>query len=123
MPATPTALHSFPADSSPAPRTVLRRSGRACPACLETHCTDPAECLYFLISRPWADCTECDGSGWAEEDDYLALFCRICEGSGLNEYGPDEISHAQIGPRTRARIRAHTNRLTAEVSDGAAVAA
>lgn len=29
---------------------------RACPVCTESVCVKPAECLYFLTSRPWADC-------------------------------------------------------------------
>ncbi|MFE6702851.1 hypothetical protein [Streptomyces sp. NPDC057718] len=104
---------------------VVRRSvlGRACPACEETRCVDPAECLYFLTSRPWADCSECAGSGWAGEDDHLSVFCWACNGSGLVEHTARSIVHATVSPRARVRHQAHVERLTAEVSESVAVAA
>ncbi|MFJ7415059.1 hypothetical protein ACIQWZ_30305 [Streptomyces sp. NPDC098077] len=104
---------------------VVRRSvlGRACPACAETRCADPAECLYFLTSRPWADCSECAGSGWAGEDDCLSMFCWACNGSGLVEHTARSIVHATVSARPHARLIAHIERLTAKVSDSVAVAA
>ncbi|WP_406152691.1 hypothetical protein OH797_19375 [Streptomyces anulatus] len=104
---------------------VVRRSvlGRACPACAETRCADPAECLYFLTSRPWADCSECAGSGWAGEDDCLSVFCWVCNGAGLEEHTARSIVHATVSARPHARLLAHIERLTAEVSKSVAVAA
>lgn len=104
---------------------VVRRSvlGRACPVCEETRCVDPAECLYFLTSRPWADCSECAGSGWAGEDDHLSVFCWVCNGSGLEEHTARSVVHATVSARARARLIAHIERLTTEVSDSVAVAA
>ncbi|MCX4603993.1 hypothetical protein OG402_26355 [Streptomyces anulatus] len=104
---------------------VVRRSvlGRACPACAETRCADPAECLHFLTSRPWADCSECAGSGWAGEDDCLSVFCWVCNGAGLEEHTARSIVHATVSARPHARLLAHIERLTAEVSKSVAVAA
>lgn len=104
---------------------VVRRSvlGRACPACAESRCTDPAECLYFLTSRPWADCSECAGTGWACEDDHLSVFCWACNGAGLVEHTTDSVVHATVSARTRARLLAHIERLAAEVSDSVEMAA
>ncbi|MER6638399.1 MULTISPECIES: hypothetical protein [Streptomyces] len=96
---------------------VVRRSalGRACPACLESRCAEPGECLYFLTSRPWADCSECAGSGWAGEDDCLSIFCWVCEGSGLNEFDPGQITASEISDRAKDRHSAHIGRLSALV--------
>ncbi|MER5909328.1 hypothetical protein ABT124_02205 [Streptomyces sp. NPDC001982] len=82
---------------------------------METRCADPAECLYFLTSRPWADCTICEGSGYAGEYSVLDVFCPICGGSGLNEYGPGEITPDEISDRAKKQHAAHVARLTALV--------
>ncbi len=74
------------------PAFVRSAPGRGCPVCTERRCADPAECLWFLTSRPWADCDRCVGTGWAGEDDVLSVFCRGCDGSGLVESGTDEIT-------------------------------
>ncbi|WP_251051825.1 MULTISPECIES: hypothetical protein [unclassified Streptomyces] len=102
---------------------VVRRSvlGRACPACAELRCADPAECLHFLTAHPWADCSECAGSGWAGEDDCLSVFCWACNGSGLVEHSARSIVQATVSPRARVRHQAHVERLTALVS-GSSVA-
>ncbi|MFF2203772.1 hypothetical protein [Streptomyces sp. NPDC058145] len=89
---------------------------RACPACLEVRCADPAECLYFLTSRPWGDCTACDGTGWAGEEAPLEIFCGWCDGSGLNEYSPGGITSAQISDRAKKRHAEYVAHLTALVS-------
>ncbi|MFF8710269.1 hypothetical protein ACF07T_02340 [Streptomyces sp. NPDC015184] len=109
----------------PASAVVLRRSvsGRACPVCAESRCADPAECLGYLTSRPWADCSECAGSGWAGEDDCLSLFCRACGGSGMEEHTARSVVHATVNARTRARLHAYTERLTVKVSGAVVVAA
>ncbi|WP_432018825.1 hypothetical protein [Streptomyces sp. 1222.5] len=84
---------------------------RACPACLDVRCADPAECLYFLTSRPWGDCVKCDGSGWAGEDSPLEIFCGYCDGSGLNEYTPGAITPDDISDRAKERHAAYVARL------------
>lgn len=64
----------------------LVSSGRGCPACGDSVCFDPADCLHQLTSRSWGDCDWCEGSGWADEG-AGSLWCDGCDGSGL-EYGP-----------------------------------
>ncbi len=98
---------------------VYRRSvsGRACPACLEGRCSDPAGCLYFLTSRPWADCSVCEGSGWAGEDaDPAMVFCEYCGGSGLNEYATRSVGLIEVSEGAKQRHASHVARLTACVS-------
>ncbi|MEU5981658.1 hypothetical protein [Streptomyces sp. NPDC047434] len=110
----------------PASAVVYRRSvsGRACPACLEGRCSDPAECLYFLTSRPWADCSGCEGSGWAGEDaDPALLFCEFCGGSGLNEHTTRSVALIEVSEGAKQRHASHVARLTACVSHSAASAA
>lgn len=97
------------------PLTVSVSLGRACPACMETRCADPADCLSFLTTRPWADCTICAGSGFAGDYAVLDVFCPICSGSGLNEYGPGEITPDEISASATALHAAHVTRLTALV--------
>lgn len=99
------------------PLTVQISLQRGCPACMGVRCADPAECLYFLTSRPWADCIMCDGSGWAGEDcDPLEIFCGFCDGSGLNEFGPGTITDDEISEGAKERLAAYVSRLTALVS-------
>ncbi|TXS72427.1 hypothetical protein EAO76_19485 [Streptomyces sp. sk2.1] len=76
-----------------------------------------------MTSRPWADCSECAGSGWAGDDDCLSVFCWVCNGAGLEEHTARSVVHATVSTRTRARLHAYTERLTAQVSDAVAVAA
>ncbi|MFB7245478.1 hypothetical protein ACFCYX_23830 [Streptomyces populi] len=103
MPSTPLRVH------------VSRQ--RACPACGDVKCANPAQCLYFLTSRPWGDCLKCGGSGWASEDsDPLEIFCRHCLGSGLDEYRPGDISPDQISDAAKMRHAAHIARLTTLVT-------
>jgi hypothetical protein len=102
----------------PASDVVYRRSvlGGACPACLEGRCADPAECLYFLTSHPWADCSACEGSGWAGEDaDRALVFCEYCGGSGLNEHTVRSVALIEVSEGARQRHAAHVARLTARV--------
>ncbi|WP_159039690.1 hypothetical protein [Streptomyces sp. TP-A0356] len=98
------------------PLTVQISLQRGCPACMGVRCADPAECLYFLTSRPWADCVKCDGSGFAGESEPLAVFCGYCDGSGLNEYTPGGITPDQISDRAKERHAEYVARLTALVS-------
>ncbi|WP_316775119.1 hypothetical protein [Streptomyces sasae] len=58
---------------------------RACPACGHSRCADPVECLLSLTSCLWGDCDDCAGSGFAGDLDPLAIFCRVCSGSGRVE--------------------------------------
>jgi len=102
------------------PLTVQISLQRACPACMGVRCVDPAECLYFLTSRPWADCFKCDGSGWAGECDPLAIFCGFCDGSGLNEFAPGQITDDEISDGAKERLAAYVARLTALVSQAPA---
>ncbi|MFJ5267607.1 hypothetical protein [Streptomyces sp. NPDC088358] len=98
------------------PLTVQIPLQRGCPACMGSRCTDPAECLFFLTSRPWADCNKCEGSGWAGDDcDPLEIFCGYCDGSGLNEYAPGQITEDEISDGAKQRLAAHVARLTALV--------
>lgn len=100
--------------ASPLVVTVTRL--RACPACMDARCADPAECLYLLTSRPWADCVQCDGSGWAGDDvDPMQIFCGYCEGSGLNEYGVGQITPDQISDRAKERLAAYVAALRARI--------
>ncbi|GGT62499.1 hypothetical protein ACWDMR_19450 [Streptomyces althioticus] len=102
----------------PASALVARVSlQRPCPACLEVRCTDPAECLYFLTSRPWADCIKCDGTGWGPENSSSGLFCVYCDGSGLNEYAPGSITPDEISDRAKERHAAYVARLTVIVGE------
>jgi hypothetical protein len=105
----------------PASALVARVSlQRACPACLEIRCSEPAECLYFLTSRPWGDCVKCDGSGFAGEDSPLEIFCGFCDGSGLNEYSAGQITPDEISDRAKERHAAYIARLTDIVSQSPA---
>ncbi|MFJ9709702.1 hypothetical protein [Streptomyces sp. NPDC101234] len=70
----------------PSPALTARISlQRACPACGHSRCADPAECLDSLTSHTWGNCDDCAGSGFAGELDPLAIFCRVCSGSGRVE--------------------------------------
>lgn len=89
---------------------------RGCPACMAVRCADPAECLYFLTSRPWADCVKCDGSGWASEDMPGQVFCGYCDGSGLNEYTPGSITPEEISDRAKERHAAYVAALRARIA-------
>ncbi|CAL9500780.1 hypothetical protein SUDANB105_03412 [Streptomyces sp. enrichment culture] len=102
------------------PLTVQISLQRACPACLGVRCADPAECLYFLTSRPWGDCIKCDGTGWAGEDSLLEIFCGYCDGSGLNEYTPGTITPDEISDRAKERLAAYIARLNEIVSQSPA---
>ncbi|QIP72881.1 hypothetical protein [Streptomyces sp. VN1] len=95
---------------------------RGCPACSGVRCADPADCLYFLTSRPWADCVKCDGSGWASEISASEVFCVYCDGSGLNEYTPGEITPEEISDRAKERHAAYVARLTSLVAASARLA-
>ncbi|MFH7599931.1 hypothetical protein WDV06_33260 [Streptomyces racemochromogenes] len=101
----------------PVSAVVYRRSvsGGACPACLEGLCADPAECLYFLTSRPWADCSACEGSGWAAEDADPLVFCECCGGSGLNEHTVRSVASIDVSEGAKQRHAAHVARLTARL--------
>ncbi|MFE0729928.1 hypothetical protein ACFW2X_17085 [Streptomyces antibioticus] len=97
---------------------------RTCPVCGDARCSDPAECLYFLTSRPWADCGICAGSGFAGDFSPLDVFCPICGGSGLAEYTPGEITSDEISDNAKERHAAQIARLSALVPPaGLAVAA
>ncbi|MFG3234673.1 hypothetical protein ACGFZG_23300 [Streptomyces antibioticus] len=90
---------------------------RACPACGDARCFAPAECLFFLTSRPWGDCVKCDGSGWAGDDcDPLEIFCGYCGGSGLTERARDRASASEISESATEKHAAHVARLTSVVS-------
>lgn len=95
--------------------TVHVQLARGCPACGDARCANPAECLFFLTSRPWADCEWCDGSGWASESapayNPLAIFCAGCNGSGLDEYSTDSIDSDEISEGAKQRHAAHVARL------------
>ncbi|MFF3876472.1 hypothetical protein [Streptomyces sp. NPDC001978] len=93
---------------------------RACPACGDARCLDPAQCLYFLTSRPWGDCVKCEGSGFASEDSPLEIFCGYCLGSGLDEYMPGTITADQISKGAKKRHAAFVVHLTALVSQSPA---
>ncbi|MFJ2230456.1 hypothetical protein [Streptomyces halstedii] len=111
---------SVPESVRPAVARVVRV--RSCPACCETHCPDPAECLHFLTANPWGDCDSCTGSGWAGEAS-PSLFCVDCGGSGLMEYTVASLGTEGTSDRAKARHAAHIERLTALVSGSVAVAA
>ncbi|MEU5219555.1 hypothetical protein AB0G79_25605 [Streptomyces sp. NPDC020807] len=103
----------------PGSAVLYRRSvsGRACPACLEGQCSNPAECLYFLTSRPWADCSACEGSGRSDEGaDPAMVFCEYCGGSGLNEHTVRSVALIQVSEGAKRRHESHVARLTACVS-------
>ncbi|MBY8867558.1 hypothetical protein [Streptomyces sennicomposti] len=97
---------------------------RACPACGVTDCADPAECLNFLVSRPWADCDRCAGSGWAGDSDPTGIFCGSCAGSGLTEHTSASVRLTSISESARERHAAYVARLARLVPPAAlAVAA
>ncbi|TRV82104.1 hypothetical protein FKN01_02220 [Streptomyces sp. 130] len=101
--------------------TVQISLQRGCPACEGFPCADPAECLYFLTSRPWADCVKCEGSGWAgEECGSLQVFCSFCNGSGLNEFTPGEITDDEISKGAKERHAAYVAKLSAMVNQSPA---
>ncbi|MGW4343792.1 hypothetical protein ACWEL8_01640 [Streptomyces sp. NPDC004690] len=89
---------------------------RACPACGVTDCADPAECLHFLVSRPWGDCDRCAGSGWAGDSDPTGVFCGYCAGSGLTEYTPASVHLAQSSESARQRHAAYVAALRERVA-------
>ncbi|WP_405620046.1 hypothetical protein [Streptomyces sp. NBC_01508] len=108
--------------SVPLPGPVrLVRSGRGCPACLDSYCFNPAECLHFLMVNVWADCDQCDGSGWSEEGS-LSLFCEGCAGSGLVEYWPYSLPAGGVSDRAKARHAGHVVRLRTRVASVAVAA-
>lgn len=94
-------------------RVSLRRG---CPACGGAKCANPAECLFFLTSRPWADCSWCAGSGWASEDEPLSVFCGGCAGSGLDEHTTATIEPEEISDNARARHAAYVTALRARLA-------
>lgn len=97
---------------------VRRIAGRGCPACEETRCAEPADCLWFLTSRPWGACPDCAGTGWAGEEDPCNLFCPWCAGSGLVEYAPDaELGPDEVTDASVARHAAYIERLTKEAQE------
>lgn len=105
----------------PASVTVYRASStRGCPACTETRCSDPADCLHYLTVHPWADCDRCAGSGWAG-DASVSVFCGFCAGSGLMEHthgsAPQEIT-----VDAKARHAAHLARVRALLAKAGALA-
>ncbi|MFE6973613.1 hypothetical protein [Streptomyces sp. NPDC057682] len=128
MPASPIASQSVnvsvslsvPEPVGPAVARVLRV--RSCPACCETQCLDPAECLHFLSKNAWDDCDSCTGTGWAGQES-PSLFCVDCGGSGLMEYTAASLKSEDISVRGKARHAAHIERLSALVSGSVAVAA
>ncbi|MFF8709973.1 hypothetical protein ACF07T_00820 [Streptomyces sp. NPDC015184] len=95
---------------------------RSCPACCETQCPDPAECLHFLTTHPWDDCDSCTGNGWVGAGSH-GLYCVDCGGSGLMEYTAASLGTEDISDRAKHRHAAHIERLTVKVSDAVAVAA
>jgi hypothetical protein len=98
------------------PVTVCARRGRGCPACGETRCADPVQCLHFLTSSKWGKCTECAGSGWAT-DSAASLFCEWCAGSGLIEYGDEGfVPTEDTTPRLTERLAARIEDLRAQVA-------
>lgn len=111
---------SVPEPVGPVPARVV--NVRSCPACCETQCTNPAECLHFLTANPWADCDSCAGSGWAGEES-PSLYCGDCGGSGLMEYTAASIGIEGASARARARHAAHIERLHAQISRSSAVTA
>lgn len=98
------------------PSFRVSRTGRGCPVCTESRCVDPAECLWFLLSRPWGDCDACFGSGWASEDDPLSLFCRCCFGSGLDEHTPESVQHQVLSAKAEARYASYVAALRDRVA-------
>ncbi|MFD9000706.1 hypothetical protein ACFV0T_06945 [Streptomyces sp. NPDC059582] len=46
----------------------------------------------------------------------MAIFCRYCLGSGLDEYGPGAITPDQISDVAKMRHASHVARLTALVT-------
>lgn len=96
---------------------------RACPACGSTGCADPAECLHFLASRPWADCDRCGGSGWAGDTDPTGIFCRYCAGSGLTEHSTRSAALTEISQTAKERHAAYVAHLAALVSSSPAALA
>lgn len=122
MPATPVASRSVnvsvlltvPEPVQAAPARVVNL--RSCPACCETRCTDPAECLHFLAANPWDDCNSCAGSGWAGEES-PSLYCEDCGGSGLMEYTAASLGTEGTSDRAKARHTAHIERLTSLVNN------
>ncbi|QPP07032.1 hypothetical protein G4Z16_12230 [Streptomyces bathyalis] len=104
----------MPATSAP----VVMHAQRGCPACGESRCADPAECLYFLTSRPWGDCERCEGSGWADELTAMAfgIFCVFCSGSGLTEHSYAS-ALGEISENARVRLEGYTDHLRVRLAD------
>ncbi|WP_405678873.1 hypothetical protein OG292_33640 [Streptomyces sp. NBC_01511] len=114
MPASVLLAPVVPPVVRPGPVRLVR-SGRGCPACGDSYCFNPGECLFFLTSRAWADCDRCVGSGWADEDSF-AIFCEFCAGSGLDEYDLGTLPVDAVSEGACARVAAHVERLTALVN-------
>ncbi|WP_311622749.1 hypothetical protein [Streptomyces mooreae] len=77
-----------------------------------------------MISRPWADCDRCAGSGWAGEDDALTVFCRYCDGSGLQEHTAASVGPEGVSDNAKARCAAYIDALRIRIaSDRVAVPA
>ncbi|MFF4482224.1 hypothetical protein ACFY1A_35210 [Streptomyces sp. NPDC001520] len=93
---------------------VQMRPVRGCPACWETHCADPAQCLYWLTSRPWGPCDNCDGTGWGNEST-MGAFCDGCCGSGLIEYAQGSLLSG-ISRELTDRLTAHVDHLRVRVA-------
>ncbi|MFG2850230.1 hypothetical protein ACGFZ9_06100 [Streptomyces mirabilis] len=96
----------------------LTVSRRGCPACGDSYCFNPAECLGFLTDRPWADCVECDGSGWAGDDSF-AIFCENCAGSGLSEHTADT-AQDEISDNAKTRLAVYVGALRTRVASAPA---
>ncbi|MFD6991354.1 hypothetical protein [Streptomyces sp. NPDC059943] len=121
MPASAVLVPVVP-PAVPLPEHVtMVRSGRGCPACLDSQCFNPAECLHFLTAYPWSDCDMCDGCGWADEGS-ASLFCEICAGSGLVEHSCNSITPDEISDHAKARHATHVTRLRARVGSVAVTA-
>ncbi|MFF8911942.1 hypothetical protein ACF08M_01085 [Streptomyces sp. NPDC015032] len=114
QPVNASVVLSVPEPVQPAPARVV--NVRSCPACCETRCPDPAECLHFLTANPWGDCDSCAGRGWAGEES-RAVYCEDCGGSGLMEYTAASIGSDGASGRAKVRHAAHVERLTSLVSN------
>ncbi|SED90872.1 hypothetical protein SAMN05216489_04874 [Streptomyces sp. 3213] len=92
--------------------TVHVRLSRGCPACGESRCINPEECLTSLVSGHWGNCAECLGSGWGEG---LSPFCEWCFGSGLDEYAPTADLAQSLTDHAKAQLDARVTDLRARL--------
>ncbi|MFF8916889.1 hypothetical protein ACF08M_27110 [Streptomyces sp. NPDC015032] len=114
QPVNVSVVLTIPEPVRPAPARMV--NARSCPACCETRCPDPAECLHFLTANPWDDCDSCAGRGWAGEESRSVYF-EDCGGSGLMEYTAASIGTKGVSDQARARHAAHIERLTSLVGN------